>query len=170
MSLDTLTDTPKRRGRPPRNPIPDYLTPSASPQQLPPVAQEAPLFPPPAVTPDPSYELYANVPKPKMVSVRLLRNYRPEEKRDPDPANKTGFLPPMFEVVGHWTDEVKRKMPDGQVRVITPSEFIEGEVKPPIQPGTGSANKLLAGTIIRVSTDEAKIMRKNGIGEIEIDD
>ena len=157
MSLDTLTDTPKRRGRPPRIP------------PAPPSVDAAPPSPPAdAAAQEPIYSPYDIVPKPKMVSVRLLKHYRPAEL--PDPQNKGKFLPPNFEVVGHWTDEVTRKMPDGKMRVITPSEFVSDEIKPAPQPGVGGVGKIWAGTIIRVTTDEAKAMRKSGTGEIEIDD
>lgn len=168
MSLDTLTDTPKRRGRPPRNPTPDYVTPSASPQQLPPVAQADPLSPPPVVTPEPGYDLYPAVPPAQTVSVRLTRHYRP-----------TGD----YEVVGWHRPERKRKNAAGVEVVIQAAEFVQekdedevspnfGKIKPapPTLSGTGFANKILAGTVIKVSKAEARRVRDLQIGTIEIDD
>jgi len=94
-----------------------------------------------------------------MVSVLLSRHYRPAE--DPEP---------VFEVLGYWKDEIKRKNPAGQEVIVQKREFIKGESKPPAQAGTGSATKLLAGTLVRLRKDEAKYVRENGIGTIEIDE
>lgn len=107
-------------------------------------------------------------PQPKMVSVKLTRHYRPME--DIDPADKTRHLPPVFEVVGYWTDEIKRKDPAGREIIVQKREFIAGETKPPVQAGTGSPLKLLSGTVVKVRKEEAKYIRDNGIGTIEIDD
>lgn len=98
-------------------------------------------------------------PAPKMVSVLLSRHYRPAE--DPEP---------VFEILGYWKDEIKRKNPAGQEIVIQKREFIKGESKPPALAGTGSPDKLLAGTLVRMRRDEAKRCRDLGIGTIEIDE
>lgn len=130
-------------------------------------ALDTPVIPTP-----PAFHLDTNgetaPPSPKMVSVLLSRNYRPAE--DPDPAKKGEFLPPVFEVVGYWKDEIKRKDPAGREIIVQKREFVPGEAKPPAQAGTGSPNKLLAGTVIKLRKDEAKAVRNAGIGTIEIDD
>lgn len=107
-------------------------------------------------------------PAPKMVSVLLSKNYRPRE--DLDPADKAKCLPPVFEVVGYWKDEIKRKNPAGQEIIVQKREFIPDEAKPPVQAGTGSDTKLLVGTVVKLRKDEAKYVRDHDIGTIEIDD
>ena len=103
-----------------------------------------------------------------MVRVKLLRNYRPREL--PDPANKGKYLPPVFEIVGHWKDAIVVRNKLGKDEELEPAKFIEGEPAPSSKAGVGYADKLWAGTIMRVASDEAKYIRANGIGEIEIDD
>jgi hypothetical protein len=102
------------------------------------------------------------------MTVKLDRHYRPME--DADPNDQTKRLPPVFEVVGYWKDEIKRKNPAGQEVIIQKREFIKGEAKPPVQAGTGSATKLLAGTVVKLRKSEAKYVRDNAIGTIEIDE
>lgn len=123
---------------------------------------------PPAPPSAEAFELYKGVPPAKMVSVLLTRNYRPGE--DVDPNDKTKRLPPVFEVVGYWKDEIKRKDPAGREVIIQKREFVPGETKPPVQAGTGSDTKLLAGTVVKLRKAEAKYVRDNAIGTIEIDD
>lgn len=122
----------------------------------------------PPMPPNEAFELYKDVPPPTMVSVLLSRNYRPGE--DIDPADKTKRLPPVFEVVGYWKDEIKRKDPAGREIIVQKREFVPGEAKPPVQAGTGSDTKLLAGTVVKLRKPEAKYVRDNGIGTIELDD
>ena len=93
--------------------------------------------------------------KPKMVPVKLLRNYRPSGE---------------FEIVGHHRPAVTVRNVAGKDVVITPAEFVKGEVAPPPQAGVGFANKLWAGTVIRIATDEAKTVKANGIGELDFED
>lgn len=100
--------------------------------------------------------------KPKTVRMTLLKNYRPGGE---------------FQVLGYNKEPVIRKRPDGKLVEVEPGGFIEemdesGNIMPaPAKlPGTGFPDKLLAGTVINVSSAEAKRMRANGIGEVEIDD
>lgn len=111
----------------------------------------------PAVTRD---RIEAN--KPKMVRMTLLKNYCPAGE---------------VEVLGWNKDPVIRKRPDGKLVEVEAGGFIEelgedGNIMPapPKYAGTGFANKLLAGTVLKVGTAEAKRMKANGIGEIEVDD
>jgi hypothetical protein len=122
----------------------------------------------PIAQPEAPFELYKDVPKLTMVSVLLAKNYRPQE--DIDPADKTKRLPPVFEIVGYWKDEIKRKNPAGQEIIIQKREFVPDEARPPVQAGTGSDTKLLAGTVVKLRKSEAKYVRDNGIGTIELDD
>lgn len=100
--------------------------------------------------------------KPKMVRMTLLKNYCPAGE---------------VEVLGWNKQPVLRKRPDGKIVEVEPGGFISeagenGKIlpAPPKLAGTGFADKLLAGTVIRVSTAEAKTMRANGIGEVDVDD
>lgn len=101
--------------------------------------------------------------KPKLVAVRLLRNYRPGGE---------------FEVVGYQKDPVIRKRPDGKMVTVEEGGFIK-EINeetgkfasaPPAMPGTGFADRLNAGTVVRLPRDEVKRVRDLKIGEIELDD
>lgn len=122
---------------------------------------EATPMPPPVIE---------DVPKPKMVRVKLLRHYRPAEALDPTDPKKQKRLPPVFEIVGHMKDAVFVKNKLGKDEEISPAEFIEGEPAPSPKAGVGFADKLWAGTVVRLTADEAKYVKANGIGEIEIDD
>jgi hypothetical protein len=93
--------------------------------------------------------------KPKMQPVKLLKNYRP--------------IGP-FEVVGYNRPAILKKNAAGMLETVEEEAFVEGELPPAAQPGTGFENKLWAGAIIRLPTDEAKSARKAGICEYEIDD
>ena len=100
--------------------------------------------------------------KPKTVRMTLLKNYRPAGE---------------VQIMGWNKEPVLRKRPDGKLVEFEAGGFIEerddeGNVRPapPKLAGTGFANKILAGTVIRVGTAEAKAMRANGIAELEIDD
>lgn len=95
-------------------------------------------------------------PKPdeKLFAVRLDRNYAPK-----------GY----FEVVGYHKDVVQRKNAAGQMVTIEPAAFIEGERKPPNIAGVGFATKVWAGTVIRVTQDEARTMKAQGVGSLDFD-
>ncbi len=96
----------------------------------------------------------AEQPKPaKLIVMKLERNYRPASP---------------FEVVGHLKPAVTRKNMAGVELTISPEQFIEGEPMPAAVAGTGFPHKLLAGTVIRICEDEAKSMRKAGIGSVEL--
>lgn len=101
--------------------------------------------------------------KPKLVPVRLLRNYRPQTED--------------FEVVGYHKEPVIRKRPDGKMVTVEEGGFFketgdDGEIipAPPAMVGTGFANKLNVGTVVRLPRDEAKRARDLKIGELELDD
>jgi len=107
-------------------------------------------------------------PLPKMVTVKLLKNYRPAEL--PDPNNKGKFLPPMFEIVGYTRPAILKKNAAGMMETVQEEAFIRGELPPAPMVGTGFDTKLWAGAVIKLPADEAKAVRKAGIGEYEIDD
>lgn len=101
--------------------------------------------------------------KPKLVPVRLLRNYRP--------------MSSVFEVVGYHKEPIIRKRSDGKMVTIEEGGFFketddDGAVlpAPPPMVGTGFADKLNAGTVVRLPRDEAKRARDEKIGEYELDD
>ena len=99
-------------------------------------------------------EPMAEQPKPEnLIVMKLERNYRPASN---------------FEVVGHLKPAVTRKNMAGVELTISPEEFVAGEPMPPAVAGTGFKDKLLAGTVIRIGSDEAKTMRKAGIGSVEL--
>lgn len=114
-------------------------------------------------TADTAFELYKDVPPAKTVTVKLLRNYRPSG---------------AFEIVGYHKDPILRKRPDGKMIVIEEGGFmVEKDPDtdkiigaPPALPGTGFADRLNANTVIRVAPAEAKRMKAEKIGEVEIDD
>lgn len=88
--------------------------------------------------------------EPKPVAMELLKNYVPVE---------------LLRVVGYKKEAVQRKNAAGQMVVVEPEEFIAGEMKPSVYPGTGFPNKIWAGTVIEVPEPEAKIMRQKRIAE-----
>lgn len=101
--------------------------------------------------------------KPKLTPVRLLRNYRP--------------MSSVFEVVGYHKEAVIRKRSDGKLVTVEEGGFFkehgdDGGVMPAPPPmvGTGFADKLNAGTVVRLPRDEAKRARDLRIGEYELDD
>lgn len=102
--------------------------------------------------------------KPKLVPVRLLRNYRP--------------MTNVFEVVGYHKEPIIRKRSDGKMVTIEEGGFFKetddetGAVlpAPPPMVGTGFADKLNAGTVVRLPREEAKRARDEKIGEYELDD
>lgn len=94
-------------------------------------------------------------PKPKMVAMQLLRNYRPAGD---------------FEIVGHIVPAVIRKDGAGREVEVQKATFVEGEGAPPPQAGVGTTGKIWSGTIIRVPQDEARTMRANEIAERSVDD
>jgi hypothetical protein len=93
--------------------------------------------------------------KPKLVTILLKRHYRPMGE---------------YESGGHWTEEQKRKNPAGVVEVVKPSEFVAEEAKPsPMAGVVPHSLKLWAGTVVRLPIDEARFVRQQGIGEVEIE-
>lgn len=106
----------------------------------------------------------AKPPKPpKMVTVRLLRNYQP--------------FGDTYEVLGYHKDPVIRKRSDGKMVTVEPGGFIterddNGKIMPapPAMPGTGFTGRLNVGTQVRLPIEEAKRVRAEKIGEYEIDD
>lgn len=114
-------------------------------------------------TPAVAAKIEAAKPKQKMVTVRLLRNYRPFSDN--------------FEVLGYHKEPVLRKRPDGKLVTVEPGGFItetgdDGKIMaaPPAMPGTGFNDRLNAGTQVRLPVEEAKRVRAEKIGEYEIDD
>jgi hypothetical protein len=91
---------------------------------------------------------------PRKVTMKCLRNYRPDE--------------PM-EILGHLQPALIVKDAAGREKVVEPETFIKGVAAPPPQAGVGFANKVWAGTFIRVTPDEAKRMKATGVGEVEVD-
>jgi hypothetical protein len=119
-------------------------------------APTAPILEPGEIQITPTATLQAlEANKPKMVRVKLLRNYRPMGE---------------VEIAGHWKPEIIVRNKLGKDEVISPAEFIEGENAPPPQAGVGFKDKLWAGTVIRLPVDEAKRAQKLAIAELEIDD
>jgi hypothetical protein len=93
-------------------------------------------------------------PDEKLITVKLDRNWAPDC---------------YYEVAGYTKEAVKRKNVAGMMVVIEPEEFIVGEKKPPAIAGTGFANKIWAGTVLRIPEPVARDMRKYGILSIELD-
>ena len=90
----------------------------------------------------------------RLVPVKLVRNYRPMG---------------TYEVVGWDKPAIEVKDPAGILRTIEEAKFVEGEAAPPPYSGVGSGERVWSGTTIRVPAEEAKAMKKAGIGEIEVD-
>lgn len=90
----------------------------------------------------------------KMVAMKLERHYRPAGP---------------YEIVGYLKPEVKRKTATGDWKVVEAEEFIAGEPAPAPFPGVGYDSKVWARTTIKVPEDEARTMRKLGIGSVELD-
>lgn len=119
-------------------------------------------------TPAPVIPPVMEAPPPKMVAVKLVRHYHPKKP---------------FEVVGWHKAARMGKNAGGQPIVLEQGGFIKeieddpehpdfGKIRPapPPTPGAGSGVRLWASTVVRVPVEEAKAMRRAGIGEIEIDD
>lgn len=96
-------------------------------------------------------------PAPKMVAVRLLKNYRP-------------LVDGGYEIVGYTEEAIKKKNSAGIIETIRPEKFIKNELPPPAQAGTGFDTKLWAGAVIKLPADEAKAIKKAGIAEYELAD
>lgn len=90
-------------------------------------------------------------PKPEGVelfAVKLEKNYRP-----------LGY----YETVGWLKPAVyRKKFGHDKPVMIEPEEFIQGEKAPPAIAGTGFANKIWAGTTIKVAKPEAERLVKIG--------
>jgi hypothetical protein len=107
--------------------------------------------------------------RPKMTAVKLERHYRPKSD--------------VFEVIGYWQPEIRRKDTTGVERVIQREEFVSkvdyvedsptfGKIKmaPPPQAGVGSASlKIWAGSVVRLPNEEARTVTRAGIGTVEIE-
>lgn len=113
------------------------------------MTEVAPIETAPNLPPSPPTE-----PAMRKVTVKLLRNYRPASEA---------------EIVGYHKPAVMVRNVSGKEVEVEAAAFIEGEIAPPPQAGVGFADKLWAGTVIRLPTDEAKHVKANGIGEIEVD-
>ena len=92
----------------------------------------------------------------KMIPMKLERNYRPQSAD--------------YSIVGHTRPEVRRKNAAGVEVVVEAEEFVSGQPMPGKYPGVGFANKFWAGTVLKLPEDEAKAIRKAGIGSVEIAD
>ena len=90
----------------------------------------------------------------KMVPMKLLKNYRPKG---------------AYEVVGWHRPELKRKDAAGQPLIVQKAEFVKGEAAPSPYPGVGFPDKIWAGTVVRLTEDEAKTVKRALIGDIEFD-
>lgn len=99
-------------------------------------------------------EVPAPKPPVKMHAVRLLRNYRPAGP---------------VEIVGWHKDAVRKKSAAGVMVEVSPAEFIRGEMKPAPYPGVGFPGKIWAGTVVKLTEDEARSVKKQRIGELEFD-
>lgn len=92
---------------------------------------------------------------PRLVPMKLLKNYVPMSE---------------FEIVGYTKPAVTKKNAAGVVVVEAPEEFITGERMPPALAGTGFANKLWAGTVVRLPPDEAKKLYNRGLATRDFED
>lgn len=88
-------------------------------------------------------------------TVVLIRHYRPAGD---------------YEIVGWHKPEVRRKNAAGIEVVVEPAEFVKGERAPPAISGTGYADKIWAGTTIRLGRNEAKNIVRIGIARLEFAD
>lgn len=151
--LENITKAPPiRRGRPPLH-KPD---PIVGGKPLDSALGEDQKFG--SFTPDKGegFELYASVPKPTMRAMELKRHYKPTSDD--------------FEIVGYNQPEIKRKGPDGRPFIVQEAAFIPDVMAPSPMPGVDVKGKIWATTIIRVSVEEARRIRANGIGDAAIED
>lgn len=88
--------------------------------------------------------------KPSRFPVKLLKNYVPVGE---------------FDVIGYDKEEVRMKDAAGRWHILEAAEFVAGEVKPPVYPGTGFPNKIWAGTTISLPVDEARGIIEKRIAE-----
>ena len=130
------------------NKKPETVTHEAAPPSLPEVDKYDPYAPRHVPEPEPV--------GPKMQAMKLERNYRP--------------MSSAFEIVGHFKPAVFKKKPDGELAMVSPEEFIDGEQAPPPRAGVGFANKFWAGTVMKLPIEEAKTMRRLGIATVELAD
>lgn len=79
----------------------------------------------------------------KMFPVKLLYNYRPFGE---------------FTPVGWHKPAVEKKNAAGQMIIVEPAEFVEGEIKPAPYPGVGFPGKVWAGSVIGLPRDEAIVL------------
>jgi len=97
----------------------------------------------------------------KLFPVLLTKNYVPKGE---------------YEIVGYLKEAVKHKDAAGNMKIVEPEEFIEGEMKPHVSPGVGYGEmimkdgskvnaKIWAGTHIKLPVDEAKHLVAKKIAE-----
>ncbi len=98
----------------------------------------------------------------KMFPVLLTKNYCPRGD---------------YEIVGYLKEAVRQKDAAGNMKIIEPEEFIEGEMKPHVSPGVGYGEhtdaktgkkvnaKIWAGTHIKLPAEEAKFVIGKKIAE-----
>jgi hypothetical protein len=97
----------------------------------------------------------------KMFPVLLTKNYVPRGE---------------YQIVGYLKEAVKHKDAAGNMKVVEPEAFIEGEMKPHVSPGVGYGAmemkdgtmvnaKIWAGTTIKLPVDEAKHLVSKKIAE-----
>jgi hypothetical protein len=105
----------------------------------------------------PTLPVHVMPPKPdeKLVEMKLERNYAPR-----------GY----YEIVGYHKDAIFKKFPDGTTREVEPASFISGEKKPAAFAGVNHANKLWAGQVAAFPEREAKQIRRDKIGNVELAD
>lgn len=111
-----------------------------------------------------AFELYQDVPPPKMVAMLLERNYVPMSEN--------------YEVIGYNREPKSVKSAAGVMVVVDKGGFIQeadedtGKIKgmPSVLAGTGFANKLNAGTVVKLPVDEAKRVLNLKIGSRTLDD
>lgn len=92
---------------------------------------------------------------PKLVSMKLLRNYVPMGEH---------------EIVGYHKPAKVMKNAAGQMIEVEKAEFVAGVAKPPDQAGVGYANKLWAGTVVKLPKPEAERAYNLKIGERAFED
>ena len=91
----------------------------------------------------------------RMLTVKLLKNYRPVGD---------------FVAVGYERPAVLRKNARGVMETAEPAQFIPDELAPSPMGTPGKAEKIWAGSVIKLERDEAVRTRKLGIAEYELDD
>jgi hypothetical protein len=112
-----------------------------------------------------------------MRAMKLLKNYAPvgdivmgqNGKPIRDKRNDVTSIP-NHEIVGWHRPEIKHKDSHGIETIVQTAEFIRGEGAPPPFAGVGFANKIWAGTVIKVPVEEARNMQALKIAERDVED